>query len=384
MIRINKGFIICTALAFVFAFLFGGNLPYTIFYVLIVSLMIQCIYIQKISKDIYLGIDRLNERYSVGDKCTLNILVKNYSLPYVYVENTVLKKFSNNYNGHCLFLDSSGSELIKIDVEFKNRGIYDLGKFHLCIYDIFNFFYMKKDKHVEDAFIKIYPKIHTINKKILLGGGSLKAISINKNCKDNYSCIKDVRKYVTGDSLKKIHWKLSAKHRELYVKNYEDEYGERCCVFLDVNKKNLQDKDYDLIEETCVEVLVSLVNFIIGNGVKLNIFVNNKDYEQMEVYNKSSFEEFMEVLIREKVNGYVGVDKLLSTQLKKIGKGEIIYLIISGITKEIYETAYELYKKNYKLIIIYNFYDNNTKKYGNKLNEIGVKCAFGKDFIKDN
>ena len=66
---------------------------------------------------------------------------------------------------------------------------------------------------------------------------------------ENSIFIKDIRKYKIGDSLKRIHWKVSAKYGELYTKNYEMYSNEEYNIFLDMNNEIYKQENGDIIEE---------------------------------------------------------------------------------------------------------------------------------------
>ena len=59
---------------------------------------------------------------------------------------------------------------------------------------------------------------------------------------DDPSEVFDVRPYRMGDRLQQVHWKLSARMEETFVKEFSRPIGYPVVVFLDLSKNHLEDK----------------------------------------------------------------------------------------------------------------------------------------------
>ncbi len=74
----------------------------------------------------------------------------------------------------------------------------------------------------------------------------------------------DLRDYIAGDKLNRIHWKLSSKKDDFIVKDYSLPVDIPCSIFLDL--KCYEDSEYTLpVFDTLVETMVSLSQFLIEN-----------------------------------------------------------------------------------------------------------------------
>ncbi|EQB90058.1 hypothetical protein M918_02140 [Clostridium sp. BL8] len=239
MIKIKKTFMIITVVALAFAKISGGNLPYAIFYSLFLVLFLGVIYVYFTSKNIVSEIKCKNHELSVGDSEEVSIKVSNDSIiPVAYVEvvNDTMVDILKKYHGDAFFLNLNSTKFLKKNVTFKKRGIYDFGITTVKTSDIFGVFQQVK-RYENKTGIKVYPKIYQLRPLFLGGSEKLENRLSNESKVEDLTLIKDIREYRVGDSLKRVHWKLSAKHGDLYVKNYDYVSGVQCNLFLDMRRE---------------------------------------------------------------------------------------------------------------------------------------------------
>lgn len=107
MVKINKKVLVFTIVAFIFAYISGGNLPYSIFYVFLVSIILGIIYMQIVNKFLNARFKYDSKSYNVGDSANITIVVENLGIiptPYVYVESKILRSLIEGYRGDLIFL----------------------------------------------------------------------------------------------------------------------------------------------------------------------------------------------------------------------------------------------------------------------------------------
>jgi len=69
--------------------------------------------------------------------------------------------------------------------------------------------------------ITVYPRLIKLDSLKLKTDYLSESHALSNSRFENTLTFSDVRKYTYGDSMKKIHWKLSSKMNELLVKNFE-------------------------------------------------------------------------------------------------------------------------------------------------------------------
>lgn len=85
--------------------------------------------------------------------------------------------------------------------------------------------------------------------------------------------------YQPGDSVKQIHWKLSSKLDELYIKQLETTTGQQFILAVDATQLNDNIELYDrLIEETANQLLSSVLN---GRTGQLALYENGWLFDEV-------------------------------------------------------------------------------------------------------
>ncbi|MFD3155847.1 DUF58 domain-containing protein [Haloimpatiens sp. FM7330] len=371
----NINFYICT--------FFGGNLPYSIFYIFLTALLLEGIYILIALKNISIKIDIDETTYIAGDKGNIKVLIRNYSMPYVFIENDTFKILNKNYNGHCLFLDSSRSELLNLKLDFKLRGVYTLDEFKVKVDDLFNIFSIKKTIRSNCEVIKVYPKIYYFKGFVSYGKYNYQdKLSTNEYAED-LSIVKDVRKYRLGDSLRKIHWKLSAKHNELYVKNFENTLGMECNIFLNFNKENFLIDEKDIVEEKSIECCASLINYMRNNNIKSNLFINDSEQRRLNIFDDKSFYDLMEKFISKKSSGDMKFYDFINSKLHYISPKSLVQIITVKVDKKLRDVILNLNQKGYEVNVFYYSKDLIELENIKLLNKAQIKCINFNIFLKD-
>jgi uncharacterized protein (DUF58 family) len=376
MVRIKKSFVGLTILSLAFARVSGGNLPYAIFYTLFLVLFIGIIYVYFISRNVDSEIRCSKQQFSVGDNEELILKVNNNSIiPIAYIEvtNDTLIEIIKKYQGDAFFLNLNSRKFLKKQVIFKKRGIYDFGVTTLKINDVFGIFKYTK-KYENKAGIKVYPKIYSLKHLNLGGSEKIENKLSNESKVEDLTLIKDIREYRMGDSLKRVHWKLSAKHGDLYVKNYDYVSGYQCNLFLDMRREGFYfDKD-GTKEELLVDFSASLLNKMVRDGVKSKIFICNKEYKKFDVDTKEQFNGLMEYFL---ANGSLGEGSFIDFihgNLNNINRGSYIAIVTCDINSENKDEFMDLKSKGYNINVFYYGDSIGIIEDISTLNDMGIKC----------
>ena len=117
------------------------------------------------------------------------------------------------------------------------RGVYPIGVTTMRITDIFGLlpmgFDMRKLKYYRQPELTVYPRAEAPDSlyadmadEKLFGERYLRA-------SESGDSVSGARAYRPGDPLKQIHWKKSAQHGELYVRQYEQPARENVAILID-------------------------------------------------------------------------------------------------------------------------------------------------------
>lgn len=376
MIRVNKAFIILFAAVFLLALLIGGTLPYYIFYSLLFIFIVGYIYMvfQKYCVDAEVKV--YEKILKSGDEVECLTIIKCSTVlpvPFIVVRSLSYELSTSGCLGEMLNITREEDCWVRNTIKFYRRGIYDLGKVDMLIKDIFHIFTLRKIVN-SNCVVKVYPRLYDIG-KMPLGGKDIyqRSIDIRSNNEDVFT-IKDVRKYNTGDSLKKIHWKVSAKHGELYVKNSDNIFGEEFAIFLDMNKCNLNLDNKGEAEEAMVDLCVSMVNYMQQKSIGTKVFINNSIGECVEINTKENFNSLMDFFLKQSSDGEEEFAEFLHKNFYKLQRNNRIGLIMGKITDLLCRNISKIKNYGYAMTVFYYLEDEKEVESIRYLNNLGVEC----------
>lgn len=349
MIKVNKKFILLTIAAGIAAFYLGGLVSYFIFYSVLLILCFSIFYILLMRKFIIAKVTMHKGLYYAGDCHEITTIIGSRApipLPYIMVKSNVYMLNSDKYNGDVVDTSIVENRWIRYNVIFHQRGIYDFGSVFVKITDIFGI--TSCEKNINNNFkIKVYPKLHEIDNIPLAGKDIYKEIAdINSNNED-LSSIKDLRKYRYGDSIKKIHWKASAKYGELYVRNPDTITGQGFSIFLDMNSSNYKLDKTGQIEEETIEICLSLVKYLLSKSINTEIFINASKEFRFYIESQQNFNDLIDFFMGHKSDGNYEFSEFIYKNLNRIEKLNKLSIIAANADEKIIQIADNIRYKGY-------------------------------------
>jgi len=120
----------------------------------------------------------------------------------------------------------------------------------------------------------VLPRIHNINVE-LKARQQLGNIEAENKAFEDYTNISQLRKYNYGDSIKRIHWKVSAKKREFYVKEFQVSAMSEVYILWDLNKNHFAMDTQGIMDENCAECMLSIAKFCLLHDIPVSVIDYN-------------------------------------------------------------------------------------------------------------
>lgn len=163
----------------------------------------------------------------------------------------------------------------KYSLHCKNRGYYQLGPLTVTSGDIFGFYPRTSVESVIDHII-VYPRIFNLPHLSIPSLYPLGEAKSDKRIFEDPSRTIGVREYSPGDTLRRIHWKASARHQQLQVKIFEPTTTLKAAIFLAIDSFQYQGKwDYDSME-LGISTAASLANYMIDKNSQVGLWSNSE------------------------------------------------------------------------------------------------------------
>jgi len=371
MIKIKIKFLIFIVIIALFSYFAGGNLSYSILYTTLLILVFGLIHInlQRVTMKAYINISP--EVFRTGDVLNINITVKSFSpfpAGFLLVENKGILSFKKNYKGDVAFLNYHKEKNFSNQLHLKVRGIYDFSETNVYFTDLFCTMKTKK-RFAQTKYIKVYPRICKINEENFNEGSISQNSNRNLSIAEDSNVIRDFRLYRQGDSLKKVNWKLSAKHNEIYVKDFEEVVSNDANIILNMNKH-----DAATLEEEMIELAVSVIDYLLAKQLKVKLLINNEEDKTFNVDNNSDFQFLMEYFINNKSQGQGNLIDYLDSKVRTFKQGSWIGVITIDVNQALIKEIMELVNLGFKLCVFYGK--------GNNLEFLNEQRSRGLELIK--
>lgn len=384
MFKIDKKFAALMICALVFAYSQGGNLPYAVLYGFLLSFLLGILYVVKMKNGIYMKTEMDRNLYFCGEQGEYTLIIQNLTLlpiPYLTINNLVLGDLDPKYKGQSISLNIDEKKIIKGKVNFKARGIYNLGDNDLNISDLFSIFEIRKYYNFHEV-IKVYPRISEI-KGIEVNGYNLIRNIVNfKGTLEDISAVRDIRKYNEGDSLKKVHWKLSAKYGQLYVKNFDNVSGEKCTLLFNMNEDDYFIENGHIIEEKIVGACVSVINNMQIRDITCDVYINNSSFQKFSIESREDFNSLMEYFLVNKSKGKIEYIKFIYSNLENIHKNSWLGILTHKVDEKFANCIINIMDMGYRVTVIYVGENPRDLNYINVIKNSQIDCINFNELIR--
>jgi len=164
------------------------------------------------------------------------------------------------------------------EVRFPYRGVYELGLESLSVTDMFGLF-RRTIRNKQPLRLTVFPE-GDAEFELTMRAEPQDIARRQDVYSEDFSTVADLRKYNPADSLRKIHWKLSAKRGELITKNFQNFEPERTLLLLDTAKINLPPKERAAFEDKMVSYAASAVDFCLRAKVPASLIYGQPGVEE--------------------------------------------------------------------------------------------------------
>ena len=221
------------------------------------------------------------------------ILLAPFALHYIASER--LFKEAKNESDKQIIVAERSRVIIRKQLTCAYRGNYEIGVDKVVIQDFFRFFKFNYTE-IEQHKVLVYPKLRELKSDLLRNVVNESNESIVSNTSQNQSVFTDVREYVPGDSLNKIHWKLSAKAGTFMTKDFSGQMTNKTKVFLDTYSLDLCEESRVIYEDYMVEGCVSIMHFLLENRINSHLYYEHYGINKLVGRSNNDFPKFYDEL----------------------------------------------------------------------------------------
>lgn len=366
-------------LALFFIYFYGGKIPYMFFYTIaitpLVSILLTTIAFFRFTY--FEEIDKISIVKGEEFNYNLNICNEDFFLyPYINVTFSTGNVFlGKQLEKESFSLFPFSKKTFQFKAVAKYRGEYEIGIKSIEFEDYLGIFKLTH-KPQSSKVVKVYPRV------VELSGVKLKPMllseshSIPNTMSESTNTMSDIREYIYGDSIKKVHWKLSSKMNKLLVKKFDATSKANSALILDLTKLKCSPEENLSIEDTLIECVVSFAYYLLGGRSNVSLIYYKDKYTEIRAQNILQFQDIYDLLAKITFNNHnnIEVKDLLSmyVQNNSLKKSNIL-LFTSSVNSDLIDELYKATLSGFDVNLLYVSNNNEEKtKMLKELPEIGI------------
>lgn len=281
--------------AYIFAAKIGGTISYLFLYLIIFIPLMSMFYLGYVYVRFRIY-QHLEKKVIVkGDHIVYKFHLTNEDvIAYTDVRVTFEKKTSkvegiSPDTSYCLLPKEEIKKETKLCPLY--RGQYFVGIDHVIVRDFFHLFEMKysyKDK-IE---VTVMPRVLQLDKLEL--GPNVESLKTKYRGEATKQQIRDneVRKYQSGDSMKLIHWKASARTNSLLSLKYIEEPKTEVLTVLDLSEHDVEEYVKIVSEDKLLEAVLAIHHYFSRHLIPSSVIYGDSKIRVRNIQNSQDFDSF--------------------------------------------------------------------------------------------
>lgn len=281
----------------VFASFYGGNIPYTLFWLTLSLPVVALLY----TFYVYL-------RVKVYQKIDQMVIVKGEASGYTFrvanedfiaYQDIKIHFFTGMSSVEGAEEDMSYCLLPGEDVSFETRlrchyrGVYNVGARFIEITDLFNLFHLPYPIRSRNSVTVLPRRVHLDSLNILPMEEDAKNARYRPRAREEEPDI-EMRKYAPGDSRRLIHWKATARRGELMSRRFTENTRQGVRLCMDLVPVQLRDwQERADTEDQIIEIGISIADYCLTHHIPCGAwYAEGKKPEKAPVMTDADFELF--------------------------------------------------------------------------------------------
>lgn len=333
----NKKIWLIFIILMAYLLLVGGTMPYFLFYTFLLTLLVPLIHALMVLYKIKGFIKLPEDSVYVGDEIHISYQIENssrFNIPYLEIENTLFKDLTGSKPPNIITtLETKEKFYHSETISLKKRGYYQVGEIKVHIKDGFGFYGFQR-KITSPASLLVYPKPIPLSSFRITRVEQLGELLVEDLAFQDRSRIHSIRDFREGDSVKAIHWKLSARLDDLIVKEYENRGDTSVIVFLDNYKEHFI-KDVDRrLEDKMVDIGLSIIGYYLNRNIPVQLLTQHEEeLVQIEGQQSIHLKPFLTAFAKFKGDGLRDINPLIENSMDVIRKGTTVIIITPNLDK---------------------------------------------------
>lgn len=249
----------------------------------------------------------------------------------------------------------------------KYRGEYEVGIKEIIVTDMFRLFRLQYQiPSTIRALVK--PKITKLDHLESLG--EISGLMQKKSMQADTEPDVIMRDYVTGDALKQISWKATAREQKLKVRNRIGEEKQGIILLGDMKRYSREIREYLPMENKMLEIMAALGIFLAEKNMSFTAYYGQSGIVSKRVESIREYEEYYESIAKVVYSEDEDFTCLMAELTKRgaFWNGKLLFGILHELNEEIMRMTEQLARAG-MIVILYVVTEEKYEDYVRQSNE---------------
>lgn len=309
------------------------------------------------------------ERTVRGETVTLRLELHNESiLPFAHLTvrySTPQSMYTGKESSLSASLLPKKKEIFEAQIDCDYRGEYPIGFTSIEATDLFGLITISipfSVFHNKPIDLLIYPRIRQIAPGFLVNREQEGAQESPYSRSEELTSIAEIRDYREGDPLKRMHWKLSARHQKYLVKEFEGTLVSDSVVLVDCTQHGLTGEEAARFEDTIAECATAFCKRLTDDYHPTRMIVYSDSQTELAGSSPVHFPAFHELMAKIKFRGDISIASAIKLEKNSLGNLGSLILVTQTPTNELFEVLVTMADNDCRITLVTVLKDNTPNK----------------------
>ncbi|HTI13827.1 MAG TPA: DUF58 domain-containing protein [Dictyobacter sp.] len=345
-------FILIVALAF-FAISSGWNVLYILTYVLVILFVLSWFWTRYSLRRLEFRRIASSERVQVGELFEERLVLDNFSaLPKLWVQIVDGSTLPHHRAGYVASLGGRKRAMWRARNVCTQRGRFQLGPVTATSGDPFGLFRHRVLLSSAQELL-VLPRVYTISSFSLFTGGLPGRGRSSRRALQSTTNVTTVRDYVNGDALSRIHWRSSAHHNKLMVKEFELDPAVDAWIFLDLHDEVQAGEGEQSTVEYGVTVAATVATYLLRQDLSVGLIVTGAHREFLTLdRGERQISRVLELLAVVNEGPGPELNEALSMDAFHFGRNAVAIVITPSQSRNWHESVRHLQQRGVQVAVV--------------------------------
>jgi uncharacterized protein (DUF58 family) len=338
-----------------FAFTSGWKVLYILTYVLLVLFILSWLWAHYSLRSLVFHRHRRDNasRLSVGEVFDETLMLHNKSiLPEPWVQITDGSTLPDHRAGYVASIGGRKRATWRARSTCRQRGRFQLGPVSASSGDPFGLFRARISLMAPQEIL-VLPRVYPLTQFALFGGGlpgrgrgSRRALQATTN-------VTTVREYVAGDAFSRVHWRSTAHHNKLMVKEFDLDPSMDVWLFLDLHKAVQAGKGEKSTEEYAVTIAATIVHYLLRQDLSVGMIINGERREVLSLdRGDRQIERVLELLAVVRAGDGPSLRESFLLNAFQFGRNTVVIVITPSNSSDWHEGVQQLQRRGVQVSVV--------------------------------